>query len=129
MELLNEQNFNYFAKLKYNNPVCESVEEFNDDIKRIKYIRRLFQKFDEEKVLKHHLICNHILILINLFGEESALRMIFFRLEKKYHGFLKAFINYLNFKIESIPEIDLKLLAPDVRITRILNKVEKQKND
>lgn len=129
MELLSEQNFDYFAKLKYNNPACASVEEFNDDIKRIKYIRRLFQKFDEEKVLKHHLICNHILILINLFGEESALRMIFFKLEKKYHGFLKAFINYLNLKIESIPEIDLKLLAPDTRIARILNKLEKQKND
>ena len=129
MELFSEQNFDTFAKLKYNNPACASVEEFNDDVKRIKYIRRLFQKFDEEKVLKHNLICNHILILINLFGEESAIRMIFFKLEKRYHGFLKAFLNYLNLKTQSIPETDLKLLAPDARITRILNKVEKQRND
>jgi hypothetical protein len=55
--------------------------------------------------------------------------MIFFKLEKRYHGFLKAFLNYLNLKTQSIPETDLKLLAPDARITRILNKVEKQRND
>jgi 3-methyladenine DNA glycosylase Tag len=129
MEILSEQNFDYFAKLKYNNPGCNSIEEFNDDVKRIKYVRRLFQKYDEEKTLKHHLISNHILILINLFGEEATLRMLFFKIEKKYHGFIKAFVNYLGLKVQKIPEIDLSLLAPDARITRILNKVEKQKND
>jgi hypothetical protein len=129
IKILSEENFDLFAKLKYNNPACASIEEFNDDIKRIKYIKRLFQKFDDEKVLKDNLISNHILILCNLFGNESAIRMIFFKIEKKYHGFIKSFIDYLNIKIDSIPEIDINLLAHDARITRILNKKEKIKND
>ncbi len=125
IKILTEENFELFAKLKYNNPECVSIEEFNDDIKRIKYVKRLFLKYDNEKNLKHKLIKNHILILCNLFGEESAIRMLFFKIEKKYHGFLKAFLVNLNILPKNIPEVNLSLIQPDARIERILkNAVE-----
>ena len=78
IDILSEENFDLFAKLKYKNPACASIEEFNDDVKRIKYIRRLFQKFDDEKVLKDNLISNHILILCNLFGNENIKEISWF---------------------------------------------------
>ena len=84
IEMLTEQNFELFAKLNYNNPSCISVDEFNDDIKRIKYIKRLFLKYENERELKDNLVKNHITILNNLFGHENATRMLFFKIEKTF---------------------------------------------
>jgi len=121
-DLLTDENFDLFSKLKYNNPSCVSIEEFNDDMKRIKYIKRLFYKFDNERILKDKLICNHILILCNLFGNEACIRMLFFKLEKQYHGFLKTFLNYMNILPKSIPEVNLDLIQIDGRIERNIKK-------
>jgi len=121
-DMLTEENFELFAKLKYNNPSCVSVDEFNDDMKRIKYIKRLFLKFDNERVLKDRLICNHILILCNLFGVESSIRMLFFKIEKQYHGFLKTFLKHLNILPVKIPEVNLDLIQIDGRIERQIAK-------
>jgi len=120
IEMLTEQNFELFAKLNYNNPSCISVDEFNDDVKRIKYIKRLFLKYESERELKHNLIKNHITILTNVFGTENTTRMLFFKIEKKYHGFLKAFLVNLNILPKNIPEVNLSLIQPDTRIERLL---------
>lgn len=121
-DVLTEENFELFAKLKYNNPSCVSIDEFNDDMKRIKYIKRLFHKFDNERVLKDRLICNHILILCNVFGIESCIRMLFFRIDKQYHGFLKTFLNHMSILPKSIPEVNLDLIQLDGRIERQIKK-------
>jgi hypothetical protein len=120
--MLTEENFELFAKLKYTNPSCMSIDEFNDDMKRIKYIKRLFFKFDNERILKDRLICNHILILCNVFGVEPSIRMLFFKIEKQYHGFLKTFLKYLNILPKSIPEVNLDLIQIDGRIERQIAK-------
>lgn len=121
-EKLTEENYNLFVKLNYNNPACYSVDEFNDDLKRIKYIKRLFLKYETERQLKDNLIKNHIQILFNVFGVENAVRILFFKIEKKYHGFLKSFLKNLNSVPEKIPEVDLSLIQPDPRIERLINK-------
>jgi hypothetical protein len=121
-DMLTEENFELFVKLNYNNPSCISIDEFNDDIKRIKYIKRLFLKYETERQLKDNLIKNHILILTNVFGVETATRILFFKIEKKYHGFLKTFFMDLGILPKSIPEVDLELIQPDVRIERLIKK-------
>jgi hypothetical protein len=123
--MLTEQNFELFAKLNYNNPSCMSIDEFNDDVKRIKYIKRLFLKYETERQLKDNLIKNHILILTNVFGEENTIRMLFFKIEKKYHGFLKAFLLDLRILPKNIPEVNLELIQPDPRIQRLIQKNDK----
>lgn len=121
-EKLTDENYNLFVKLNYNNPACYSVDEFNDDLKRIKYIKRLFLKYETERQLKDNLIKNHIQILFNVFGVENTTRILFFKIEKKYHGFLKSFLKNLNSIPEQIPEVDLSLIQPDPRIERLINK-------
>jgi len=121
-EKLTDENYNLFVKLNYNNPACYSVDEFNDDLKRIKYIKRLFLKYETERQLKDNLIKNHIQILFNVFGIENTTRILFFKIEKKYHGFLKSFLKNLNSIPEQIPEVDLSLIQPDPRIERLINK-------
>jgi hypothetical protein len=124
-DILTEQNFDLFAKLNYNNPECMSIDEFRDDLKRIKYIKKLFLKYENERILKDNLIKNHILILTNVFSKDICCRMLFFKIEKKYHGFLKTFLISLNLLPINIPEIDLNLIQPDMRIERLLKKNDK----
>jgi hypothetical protein len=89
----------------YENPQCVEVEEFNDDLKKIKYIKRLFNQYAIEGVLKERLLLNHIIVFYNVFSVEAATRILFYKLEEDVWPMLKTFLFYLNFlpdKIESI---------------------------
>ena len=102
---LNEKNFLLYAMQHYNNPQCVEVEEFNDDLKRIKYIKRLFNQYSIEGVLKERLLLNHVIVFYNVFSVEAATRILFYKLEEDVWPMLKTFLFYLNFlpdKIESI---------------------------
>ena len=102
---LNEKNFLLYAMQHYENPQCVEVEEFNDDLKKIKYIKRLFSQYAIEGVLKERLLLNHIIVFYNVFSVEAATRILFYKLEEDVWPMLKTFLFYLNFlpdKIESI---------------------------
>ena len=102
---LNEKNFLLYAMQHYENPQCVEVEEFNDDLKKIKYIKRLFNQYSIEGVLKERLLLNHIIVFYNVFSVEAATRILFYKLEENIWPMLKTFLFYLNFlpnKIESI---------------------------
>ena len=104
-EDLNEKNFLLYAMQHYENPQCVEVEEFNDDLKKIKYIKRLFNQYAIEGVLKERLLLNHIIVFYNVFSVEAATRILFYKLEENIWPMLKTFLFYLNFlpdKIESI---------------------------
>ena len=102
---LTEKNFLLYAMQHYNNPQCVEVEEFNDDLKRIKYIKRLFNQYSIEGVLKERLLLNHVIVFYNVFSVEAATRILFYKIEEEFWPMLKTFLFYLNFlpdKIESI---------------------------
>lgn len=93
---LTEENFTIFAIKHYDNPACKGMSEFNDDIKRFRYLKRLFRKYKAGKGLKERLILNHIIVIYNLFGAEASTRMLFYKIEKKYWAQLKTFLVFLN---------------------------------
>ena len=104
-EDLNEKNFLLYAMQHYENPQCVEVEEFNDDLKKIKYIKRLLNQYSIEGVLKERLLLNHIIVFYNVFSVEAATRILFYKLEEQFWSMLKTFLFYLNFlpsKIESV---------------------------
>jgi hypothetical protein len=94
---LTEDNFIMFAVKNYDNPGCHGMDEFYDDLKRFKYIKRLLRKHNVGKDLKERLILNHIIVLGNLFGVEATTKMLFFKLEKKFWSQIKTFLVFLNF--------------------------------
>jgi len=94
---LTEENFIMFAVKNYDNPGCHGMDEFYDDLKRFKYIKRLLRKHNVGKDLKERLILNHIIVLGNLFGVEATTKMLFFKLEKKFWSQIKTFLVFLNF--------------------------------
>ena len=118
---LTEQNFFMMAIKTYENPACESMEEFQEDLNRIKYIKRLFSKYEKSGELRERLILNHIIVLNNLFGTEFCTRMLFFNIDSSHHSYLKTFLYYLNYLPNSIPELNLNYVSLD---SRILAKLE-----
>ena len=103
---MNEKNFLLFAMQHYDNPQCVDVEEFNDDLRKIKYIKRLFNQYSLGGDLKERLLLNHIIVFFNVFQTKAATRILFFKLDEKFWPVLKTFLFYLQFmpedKIESI---------------------------
>ena len=93
---LTEENFTLFAMKHYDNPHCRGLTEFNDDLKKFKYLKRLFRKYRVGGGLKERLILNHIIVIYNLFGVDAATNMLFFKIDIKYWPQLKSFLMYLN---------------------------------
>ena len=93
MDKIDESNFILFAAKFYDNPQCMDESEFFDDLKRFKYLKRLFNKYKEGGELKERLVLNHLIVLYNLF-EEGATRMLFFKL-RDHHDILKPFLVFL----------------------------------
>lgn len=94
---LTENNFIMYAVKNYDNPGCRGMDEFYDDLKRFKYIKRLLRKHDMGKELRERLILNHIIVLGNLFGIEATTKMLFFKIEEKLWPQIKAFLVFLNY--------------------------------
>lgn len=100
---LNNNNFNLYAAKHYNNPQCTSVEEFNDDVNRFKYIKRLLGRYEKSGELAERLILNHLIVIHNVFGIEPARQMLLFKVDGKHLPALKPFLVFLSF----LPEHEL----------------------
>lgn len=110
MSKLNNDNFDEYAVSNYINPNCVSVLEFLDDLKIIKYIKRLINKYAGKRELKERLILNHIISLSNVFGVEATVNMLMFRIDRKHHHILSAFFVYLDYiELENLEVLDLGL--------------------
>ena len=129
---LNEKNFLLYAMKEYNNPQCTEVEEFNDDLKKIKYIKRLLNQYVSEGVLKERFLLNHIIVFYNVFPPAAATRILFFKIEEKFWPILKPFLFYLKLmpedKIESIMgrEIKTNEILMDQGVIDSLRKFDKE---
>ncbi len=124
-DMITEENYMLFAMKVYENPQCKSVQEFHEDMNRIKYLKRLFKKYKSTGVLRERLILNHIIILYNVFGIQSATRILFARLDKELHPILKTFLVFLHMFPDNIPETDLVSIPLDKRITDRLRNFDK----
>ena len=93
---LNDDNFLMFAMREYNNMQCTDIEEFYDDLKKIKYIKRLFNSYRNNGQLKERLILNHLIIFYNVFTLQAGTRILFYKIEKDFWSILKTFLIYLD---------------------------------
>ena len=111
---LNEENFMMYAMKSYTSPHCV-MSEFEGDIKRTKYLKRLFRRYKVTKTLKERLILNHIILLNNVFGPEASSRILFYRVDERDYDILKTFLLYLNI----LPEIIRGVNGKTIRTTEI----------
>ena len=114
---LNEKNFLLYAMKEYDNPQCVQVEEFYDDLKKVKYIKRLFNQYLNEGVLKERLLLNHIIVFYNVFPVRSATRILFLKIEEEFWPILKTFLVYLSYMPEIIDPINGRVtLSDDIQL-------------
>ena len=106
IDKLDDSNFILFAAKYYDNPQCFDTLEFQDDLKRFKYLKRLFTRYQETGELKERLIINHLIVLYNVFGPEAT-RMLFFKLEG-FHHYLKPFIVLLGYMPEVVRNVGVE---------------------
>jgi len=117
---LNSDNYIMFAIKHYENPQSVTKEDFDEDLKRFKYLKRLLKKYLKTGDLRTHLILNHIIILFNVFGD-ATIPLMMFKLELEYWSSLKTFLVYL----DRYPEYnDGSLHDVDVDMD-ILNELER----
>ena len=102
-----------FAIKHYDNPQAGGEKEFYDDMKRFKYLKRLFKKHSTTGILKERLIMNHIIVLQNVFGPEAVKVLLFFKIGQEHWSVLKTFLLFLNYMTVSEMSqisIDVKLM-------------------
>ena len=112
-EELNEENFTLFAIRHYDNPQCTSTEEFYEDIRRFRYLKRLLKRYDRTGELRERLILNHIIILSNVFGVSNAIRMLQYKIDGDYWPVLKTcllYLDYINEEWETEIPLDSKTI-------------------
>lgn len=96
IENLNDDNFMLYAMKSYDKPNC-IMSEFEEDFKRLKYVKRLIKRYKITGELKERLILNHIIVLTNVFGVEPTVRMLFYKIDDADYHILKTFLLFLNF--------------------------------
>jgi len=127
-EKLSEDNFLIYCARHYDNPQCYSTEEFIEDLKRIRYIKKLITRYIDSGDLKDRLILNHIIILHNVFSPDHLSRILYMKM-KSHFKYVKPFLLLLNALPEKIYDIkdekviDLTMITMDENIVAALRKV------
>lgn len=124
---LNDENFSIFAIKAYDKPNC-LMSEFEHDIKRLKYVKRLFRKYNVTGDLKDRLVLNHLIVLYNVFGADATTRMLFLKVPEKDHVILKTFLLFLSFMPNVVKGINGKNIrssdiAVDMKVAERLRKI------
>ena len=118
-EKITSENVMMFSIRHYDNPQCEGEKEFQDDLKRFKYIKRLLRKYYETGILKERLLLNHFIVLNNVFGADACETLLLFKIQKEYWSALKSFLLYLNI----LKEDELTEVQEDNKVKEVLEKL------
>ena len=118
-ETITNDNWLTYAMKSYDNPTLEKDIEFNDDLKRFKYLKRLFRKYEATGHIKIRLVVNHMIVLHNIFGVEAAVTLLLFKVERKHWPILKSVLNYL----EYLYPLELGEIQEDKNIDKLLQEL------
>lgn len=127
-EKMTEENYLFQAMKAYDNMGCQSLDEFREDLNRTKYIKRLLNRYTRTGRLKERLILNHLIIFCNTFGNEHAVKMLFFKLDRKLYSSLKTFLTFLNIMPEIIYGVSDRPIRDsdiqvDLKVANVLRKI------
>jgi hypothetical protein len=127
-EKLNDENFLMYGSRYYDKPQCHSTEEFIEDLKRIKYIKKLITRYVDSGELKDRLILNHLIILYNVFGAEHMARILYLKMRAQFK-YIKPFLILLGvlpekiYNIRDEAVINTDSIQMDAVIVQALRKV------
>ncbi len=94
-------------------------------LKKIKYVKRLLNRYQKTGEISERLVLNHLVILYNVFGDATT-DMLFYKLEKEFWTDLKTYLVYLQrMPLETvvspgIKETDISLNVELIEVLRAL---------
>ena len=118
---LNDDNYMMFAIKHYNNPQAVTQEDFQEDLKKFKYIKRLLKRYQKTGELKTHLLLNHFICLYNVF-DDAATPLLFYKIDKELWAVLKTFLLFLH-RVPEFPKTKIHDIEVDINCLGLLNKV------
>lgn len=127
-EKLSNKNFILFCASYYDNYQFSSTEEFFEDLRRIKYIKKLLTRYEQSGDLRERLILNHIIVLNNCFGPDILCKILYLKFKNKMH-MIKPFLIFLNilpeiiYNVENEYIVETDLINMDVEIINRLRKI------
>lgn len=129
--MLSDSEFFAYAARHYDNPSCKTPEEFNEDLNRFRHLRKLLVRYNSGEQVNPRLILNHIIVILNVFDNYAAVKLLFGRTEKEFWSPLKTILSFLEIMPEEIPELGLvkSLISDDVNILIFLGKIDGSAND
>jgi len=106
---LTAKNFSAYALKHYDDPQCEDMEDFQEDLRRFRYLKRLLFRYHESGELRERLLLNHLICLFNVFGYEPCMRMLKFKIkEDRYWSSIKTLLLYLDYITQDFePELPI----------------------
>jgi len=116
---LTEKNLFLYAAKHYKNPKFSDIDDFYEDLKRFKYIKRLLNRYIESDELSERLILNHLIVVFNMFGIEAALEILNLKLEEKHWSVMKPFLVFLKY----ITNEQYTGITMDPNIIEVLRKI------
>jgi hypothetical protein len=121
IEKLTNENFLLYCMKHYDNPQCQTLKEFEEDLNRIMYLQKLLVRYQDVDELRERLILNHLIVLINLFND-ATINILFFKIESKLWNILITFLIYLNRMPNELPQygiITSNFILDDYIITHL----------
>lgn len=121
---IDDSTFLLLAMHAYDNSQCLSLSEFEEDLKRFSYLRKLFARYHNDKDLRERLILNHLIVLFNLFGI-ITIDFLFYKIDREYWSYLVTFLIYLDRMPDSVPEFGIRKesIPLDDNILKTLEKL------
>ena len=118
---LNDENFLLFAIKHYENPQAVTREDFDKDLSRFRYVKRLLKRYKSTGELKVHLLINHFIILYNIFGEATT-PMLFYKIDKSLWSCIKTFVIFLD-KLPEYPHTYIHEIEVDNNCLEALQRI------
>ena len=119
MDNLTESNLLLYAAKHYYNPRFSDIDEFYEDLKRFKYVKRLVNRYLDDKDLSERLILNHLIVIFNAFGIEPSVNMLKVKLDERHWPVIKPFLIFLKY----ITNDQLVGIEMDDRVIEALRKI------
>ena len=116
---LTEKNLLLYAAKHYSNPKFSDIDDFNEDLKRFKYIKRLLNRYIESDELSERLILNHLIVIFNMFGIEAGCKILELKLDPMHWPAIKPFLLFL----KVIKNTQYAQYRMDVGIVEALRKI------
>lgn len=117
--VLTEETLVLFAAKHYYNPRCTHIEDFYDDLKRFKYIKRLINRYQETGKISERLILNHVIVAFNVFGIQPGLKILELKLAENQWPIIVPFLQFLNY----LEEGQYSGIEVDTEVAKVLGKI------